>query len=733
MNRWATFCYRRRRAVVLAWIFLLAATSIGAQKWGGELSNDFSVPGTESQRAFDLLEERFPAQAGDTITIVYRADRGVTDNAVRSDIEELLASLGTMDHVSAVQSPYAPQATSISPDGQVAFATLQLDVKGPEVPRELVEEMRRRADAAEQKGLRIELGGNSVRFAEQEEPGEREALGLVAAIVILLLTFGSVIAMGLPILTALFGLGIGLSLVTLLANVSDVPTFSGALATMIGLGVGIDYALFVVTRYRHGLDAGFDPAEAVAVALDTSGRAVIFAGLTVVISLGGMFFVGIPFVGGLATGAMVAVLLVMLASITLLPALLGFVGRTIERWKVPGLHRRASSASTGFWVRWSRFIQAHPWTAALSALMVLVILALPVFSMRLAMGGAATDPSSLTSRRAYDLLAEGFGEGTNGPLILAARLSSLDDLETFEKLGKTLSQTRGVAAVTPPVPNPERDAAVMQVIPVAGPESKTTEDLIHRLRSEVIPAATRSGPEVAVGGVTALFVDMSEVLTDRLPVFMAAIIGFSFLLLAAVFRSLLVPLKAAVMNVLSIGASYGVVVAVFQWGWLKDLVGLDAIGPIESFLPMILFAILFGLSMDYEVFLLSRIREEYLRTGDNARSVGDGLAATARVITAAAAIMVTLFLSFVLGDDRIIKMAGLGLATAVFIDATVVRVVLVPATMELLGDANWWLPNWLDRLLPRIGVEGERAASLEVLEHEVVEITHEGAGGEPSP
>jgi RND superfamily putative drug exporter len=489
-----------------------------------------------------------------------------------------------------------------------------------------------------------------------------------------------------------------------------VPTFGSELAAMIGIGVGIDYALFIVTRYRQGLHDGKEPEDAIVAALSTSGRAVLFAGCTVVISLVGMFLLGVAFVVGLALGAIAAVVLVMASALTLLPALLGFTGHAIDRFHLPHLLRKGEAATGehGFWWRWSRLIQRRPWLAGALSLILLVVLALPLFSMHLAFTDAGNDPSGQMTRKAYDLLAEGFGPGVNGPLVIA--ISGQGQLGTSvpDQLRATLQHTPGVAFAVPPSYNPAHDAAVLIVIPTTSPQDLRTQSLVHRLRSTVIPPIVHgSGVSALVGGETAAAVDSSHDLSHRLPYVIGGVVILSFLLLMAVFRSVAVPIKAAVMNLLSVGAAYGVIVAVFQWGWLGSVVGIGKTAPIDPWVPLMLFTILFGLSMDYEVFLLSRVREEWRRTGDNATAVADGLATTGRVITAAAAIMVCVFGSFVLGDVRVLKLFGLGLATAVFVDATLVRMVLVPSTMELLGNVNWWFPHWLDRVVPTLSVEVE--------------------------
>lgn len=531
--------------------------------------------------------------------------------------------------------------------------------------------------------------------------------------------------MGLPLITALFSLGVALSILDLLANVMELSDFGPRLATLVGLGVGIDYALFIITRFRAALHEGLDVDDAVGRAMDTSGRAVVFAGLTVVISLSGMLLMRVPIVQALAIGVGVAVVVVLAATLTLVPATLGLVGHRIDSWRVPGLHRDESAHRTSGWFRWSRMVQRHPWPFALVGTLLLVALTIPVFSMRLGSADAGSDPTTKTSRRAYDLLAEGFGPGFNGPFLVAAELPAGGDLTSLETTMEAIAAEPGVAAVSAITVSPAGDTAIASVFPQTSPQDEATRDLLGRLRSEVIPGADTTGLEIHLGGVTAVFEDLGATLAERLPVFIAAVIGLSFLLLMVVFRSIVIPIKAAIMNLLSIGAAYGVMVAIFQWGWGKDLIGLDATGPIQSFIPMLLFAVLFGLSMDYEVFLLSRIREEYVRSGDNTTAVADGLAATARVITAAAAIMVAVFGSAALADDRTTKLFGIGLASAIFFDATLVRSLLVPATMELMGKANWWYPSWLDRITPQINIEGtvqrdQVDAVVEVAEQELV-------------
>jgi RND superfamily putative drug exporter len=525
------------------------------------------------------------------------------------------------------------------------------------------------------------------------------------------------VAVLIPIMIALFGIGIGIALVFVFANFLSVPSFAPQLASMIGIGVGVDYALFIVTRYRQHLHSGDDPERATIAALVTSGRAVLFAGTTVVISLLGILLMGFEFVEGVAIGGAATVLVTMLASVTLLPAVIGFVGRNIDRIRLPWFHHGTDDPQASMWFRWSRILQRRPAVPAVLGLVALLVLAIPVLDLRLGFADAGAGATTRSSRRAYDLLSEGFGPGFNGPLLLAAEVPG-GGIDELTALTQRLEEAEGVAAVSPPIPNEAGDTAIITVYPTTSPQDKRTNALVTRLREDVIPdAMSGTGINVFVGGITASVIDFADVNGQRLPTLILVVIAVSFLLLVVVFRSILVPLKAAVMNLLSIGAAYGVIVAIFQWGWGKNLIGVETTAPIEAWVPMMLFTILFGLSMDYEIFLLSRIREEYVRTRDNGIAVANGLAATARVITAAAAIMVTVFLSFVFGfDERSIKLFGMGLAVAIFVDATLVRMVLVPATMELLGDANWWFPKWLERIVPKVSIEPQATIPVDLPE-----------------
>ncbi len=636
---------------------------------------------------------------------MFEADSGTTlaDPAAATAVDAAVDDVADQPHVGEVGE------LQTSPDDpRIGYVDVQYDRPSEGIREDAFARLEATQEAADATGaVRLELGGDLPSEAVQEEPGGQEIIGILVAVVVLLVAFGSVIAMGLPIGTALVGLATSIGLITLIASFVDVNSISPVLAAMIGLGVGIDYALFIVTRHRENLRAGMTVEEAAGRAIATSGAAVLFAGATVVIAICGLAIAGIPAVTVMGLMAALTVAVMVAIALTLLPALLGFAGHRIDAIRVPGL--RAGTAVPGreaMWHRWGRQVSAHPWRYLVGGVLALGLLAAPAFSMRLGMTDNGASPSSLTTRQAYDLLADGFGPGFNGPLVLAADLgdATVDDLQP---LTEAIAADPGVQTVAPVVPNEDGTAAVLRVIPTTAPQDELTSDLVHHLRQDVIPEATAgTGAEVYVGGQTATFIDMSDKVADRLPWFVGAVIVLSVVLLMMVFRSVAVPLKAAAMNLLSIGAAYGVIVAVFQWGWLKGLVGVEETVPIVSFMPMMLFAILFGLSMDYEVFLLTRVREEYLHRRDNTTAVIEGISATARVITSAALIMISVFAAFVLGDDPMIKMFGLGLATAVLIDATIVRVVLVPATMRLLGDWNWWLPGWLDRLLPNLDVEG---------------------------
>jgi putative drug exporter of the RND superfamily len=709
LGRLGGWCYDHRRLVLLGWVLAVVAV-IGLAQWSGSrLDNNFALGSSPSEQAENLLASRFPAQEGDSADVVLRSSTRLDNPAATMTIGRLARSLRPLADVSGVRSPLSPGAShQLSADGRIGFIVVQFDAPAADLPASAVRAVIDTARGFARPGLQVSVGGAPIETVVSAAPGSSEGIGLAAAIAVMLLAFGSVVAMGLPILTALVGVGMGFAVLEALSHLVTVPTFGPDVMVMIGLGVGIDYALFIVTRYRQELAEGRPARDATIVALSTAGRAVLFAGCTVVIALFGLFVVGLPFMDGLAVATIVAVALVLAASLTLLPAMLAFAGPAIDRLHIPGLLARPSATTArGFWYRWSRTVQHRPWICAAAALAVLVILAIPLFSMRLAFSDAGNDPVSLTTRQSYDLLAEGFGPGFNGPLVVAADLRGPHAAAAIGALDTRLRQSPGVASAARPVLNAARDAAVIIVYPTTAPQAAQTAALVHRLRDQVIPQVTGgTGVTAFVGGETAAGVDTSTYLAARLPWVIGLVVVLAFLLLVAVFRSLVIPLKAAAMNLLSMGAAYGVIVAVYQWGWLSSLFGVARTGPIDPWIPLMIFTIVFGLSMDYEVFLLSRMREAWRRSGDNSSAVADGLASSGRVITAAAAIMVCVFGSFVVNDPlRILDVFGLGLAVAILVDATVVRMVLVPAVMQLLGSANWWLPRWIGRAIPSLGLE----------------------------
>ena len=706
LERWARLAHRRRGRVILVWAVALVALIVSLNVFGGSYSTSFKLPGSEAQAAQDLLAAKFPAQSGDTSDLVFQADAGIADPSIHQRIDALIAQIKTLPGVVGVDSPY-DQPGNIAPSGTIARTTVRWNETGKQLPTAEVVAFIKTADAAAGNGLTVEVGGRSVANTEHSSFSS-EAVGLLAAVFILLVAFGSVVAMGLPIGAALFGLGSAFPILGLAANFTPLPDFAPQFAAMIGIGVGIDYSLLVVTRFREGLHTGKSVEESVVTAVLTSGRAVIFAGVVVAIAFLGLFAMGLPFVAAMGAAGAIVVGTSVLVALTLMPALLSLAGKRIDSLRVPFLHSTEGVDVKSGWYRLSRAIQRRPLFYLIPAAVALLLMAVPVLSMHLGFSDNGNNPTSTHSRRAYDLLKEGFGPGFNGPLTIVADVSQggADRLDAVEQAVKN---TPGIVQVSAARFNAAKDTAVFTAIPATSQQDSATADVVNNLRSNVLPEAMgNSGGRLLVTGQTAASVDIGNRIAERLPFLFGGVIGLSFLLLMAVFRSVLVALKAAVMNLLSIGASYGVLVAIFQWGWGAKFIGIEK-GPVETFLPMMLFAILFGLSMDYEVFLISRVREEYLRTKSNSTAVSNGLAATARVITAAAAIMVTVFISFVFGDQRVIKEFGVGLATAIFVDATVVRLFLVPATMALLGDANWWLPRWLDRILPHINVEGPRA------------------------
>jgi putative drug exporter of the RND superfamily len=702
LTRLADIAYRRRGRMVLAWI-AAAVVIIGVgSALAGEYEADYDTPGSESEAASNITKERFGGYSGQEIYVVWKAEAGARSPDARQRMNAFFADAERVDHV-AEHTPIR-----VSEDGTIGSTALPLTVPGWEVPKEDGEKLIDAAEANDGDGLQIKLGGDPIYAAQSQS--SPEGIGFLGAAIVLLIAFGSIVAAGLPLAIALIGLGISSGgLIVLLANVIDVPDWTTAVSGLIGIGVGIDYSLLVLTRFRGAMNAGKDRHDAVVEAVTTAGRSVIIAGATVVIAVLGLCLTGLPYMYGVAISASIAVLVVMLAAVTLLPALLSYLGPRVDRLRIPFLGRALKAEKEGRdspAARWSHTVQRRPWAFAIVATAVLLALAAPALGMRLGFPDAGNDPPDTMTRQAYDLNTEGFGPGTNGPLVIAAELPDQGARADIESFANRLRSEPGVAFVPAPRVNSDGDAAIVTVIPTTSPQDQETEDLVNRLRDDIVPETLgAAGITADIGGVTAALEDQSEFMKGRLPLFTAGVVGLSFLLLLVAFRAPLVSLKAAVMNLLSVSAAYGVMTLVAKGGTVGNLVGIDHEVPVAPFMPVMMFAILFGLSMDYEVFLVSRIREEYLKDGDTRRAVADGLAKTARVITAAAAIMVVVFLAFLAAPDVFLKLFGIGLATAIFLDATIVRMVLVPAVMQLLGDRNWWIPNWLERILPRLDVE----------------------------
>ena len=764
LGQWS---FRNWPKVLGLWVAAIVIVIGSSGVIGGAFDSSFEIPESESRDGFEALDAHFGGQgSGQPGSIVFRTERGVGDGEVMAVMESLFDFTRGLDDRLLVVSPYEespkPQIAPAGPEaGNIAFADITVSIDIDQVlGGEYGAKIRAEADRLlEENGLvgevQVEVGG---AILGGFEPPETEAIGLAFAVIVLILAFGSVLAMGLPIGVAVAGVGTGIGIITLLTRVILIPDFAVQIGAMIGLGVGIDYALFIVTRYRNSLAAGHSKVDSVGIAMDTAGRSVVFAGITVVVSLLGMLLIGLPFISGLGIGAAATVAVTMIASITLLPALLGLVGDRVETSRVRGLvaaglvsaaffslgigflqvaaafvvgaivvvlfgtgipllmrkipHRPEKPIRETVAYRWSRVIQSHPWLALSFGTVLLLVLAAPVLGLRLGFSDEGNFPEDTTTRKAYDLIVDGFGPGVNGPLLITVVPDDPQAAAGVPALFGAIEATPGVAGAAlipnnPADPNAS-DAYLIQVIPTTSPQDEATDALVTGLRDDVIPTLDE-GLAVSVTGAVPANIDFTSYLGARILLFFGVVLALSFLLLMSVFRSVVVPIKAVIMNVLSIAASYGVVVAIFQWGWLGGLFGVAG-APIEPFIPMMLFAIVFGLSMDYEVFLLSRVKEEYERTGDAQESVADGLAATARVITAAAAIMIVVFGSFMFEDNRIIKLFGLGLAMAVFLDASLVRLLLVPATMELLGTRNWWLPKWLDRIIPQMNIEGTSVA-----------------------
>lgn len=702
MQAFARWSVRHRWWVIGAWMVLVAGLMVLSQVAGGAVyKNSFGFSGRDSQDARMVLEKEFPRAAGDSDQIVFRTETGsVTDAAVQDRMRSMFAELERLSHVVTVTDPYASNGQAISKDGKTAFATVTYDAKANDLPEEAITAVISTAQTARTSTVQVEMGGPAVQQTESGGPGLATGVGLVVAALVLLVLFGSVTAMLMPILTALVAIAAGISVNALISHVVDINTATEAIALMIALGVGVDYSLFVVSRFRGLLAEGRDPKEAAAGAVNTAGRAVLFAGALVVLALLGMLLLGVGITNGIAITSAVEVAFTMAAALTLLPAVLSLLGRRIDSLRVPGRRPAGATTPSPRLERWTNFLQRRRWPLALAMILVLGVLTLPVITMRLGSSDASANPPETTSHKAYTLLADGFGPGFNGPLVLAATLPTASDTAVLQRLADAIESDPAVGSVTPPRVSPTGTAAVLQVYPLTSPQSEETTDLVHRLRDTTIPQAT-AGTQVTVhvGGSTATFIDLASLLGSRLLPFIAVVVVIGFLVLLVVFRSVAIPLTAAVMNLLSIGAALGAVIVVFQYGWT----GLSG-GPVHFALPVMMFAIVFGLSTDYQVFLLTRIQEEWNTHHDNTRAVHDGMGRVSGIITGAALIMIAVFCSFLLGGQRFLQEIGFGLAVAVALDAFLIRFILVPATMYILGDRNWLLPRSLT-WLPRVHIE----------------------------
>ncbi|OKI92972.1 hypothetical protein AMK10_24630 [Streptomyces sp. CB02058] len=693
MSGWAQ---RHRWAAIVLWVAVVAAIALGSTAAGSAYQNDFSLPGTDSQAATDLFEEHGSDQAGDSVEIVFKDTAGITSG--KGSIEPMLAEVKQMAGVADVRSPFA-DASAVSKDGTIARASVTLDGKTEDVPKEDVAKIIDTAQSIATEHLQVEVGGEAARNAEDKAGPTAELAGIVAALVILVLLFGSLLAASLPLVTALFAVGGSIGLIALASHVFTVADFTPPILMLVGLGVGVDYALLIFYRYRHELLAGAEPSEAARKALDSAGRTVFFAGCTVIVALLGLVALGLGSLQGIALAVAITVLITMAASLVLLPALLALSGTRIQRHVLKQQAKATGKGRTegNGWRAMARAVQRRPIPTLLVGVIALLALSAPALGMRLGFADSGNDPEETTSRHAYDLLAEGFGPGFNGPLIVLVK----GDQQAGETVQAQLATTDGVAEAGPAMRSEDGALSTVIVYPTTSPQAEETVDLVHRLRDDVVPPLEHTtGAHVLVGGATAASQDVSETLADRLPLFVAVVVGLSSLLLLLVFRSIWIPVKAAVLNLLSISAALGVITLVFQHGWF----GAQP-GPVEAFIPALIFAIVFGLSMDYEVFLISRIHEEWTRTKDPSKSVREGLASTGKVITAAAAIMMFVFGAFVLSDDRMLQQFGLGLAVAILLDAVVIRCLIVPAVMQMLGERAWWLPAPLARKLPKVSIE----------------------------
>jgi len=709
MKSLGRFAFQKKYYVIGFWLIALFGITAIAQSVGSNFSDSFSLPGTESSKALALLGKAFPRQAGDTETIVFHVKTGtVNDAAVKSAMQSVFVKVAGITSVGVVKSPYdQANVLQISHDQQTAYAPVVFTVSERLLKSKDVKALVNLGKAATTANLEVEFGGQAVGQLNAPKGSPGEIIGIIAAGVILFISFGSFFAMLLPLGVALLALGTASGIVTLLTHAIGIASFAPILGSLIGLGVGVDYALFIVSRYRREISRGVDPIDAAAKSIDTSGRAVLFAGATVCIALLGLFVLRLSFLNGVAIAASTTVLVTMAASLTLLPALFGVMKRRVHSRR----SRKSIDSGTlqdheqSMWARWSRAVARAPKVLTLLAIAIIVLLSIPFFSLHLGSSDQGNNPKGTTTRSAYDLLASGFGAGTNGPLQVIAEIKSPADKTALQKVASALASAPGVVEISPVITSPDGTVALLQVIPTTGPQDTKTSNLIKLLRSSLIPnALAGSTTPIFVGGTTAIFDDFATVISGKLPLFIGVIILLGCLLLLLAFRSLVIPLTAGLMNLFAAGASFGIVVAMFQWGWGQKLLNIGS-GPIEAFLPVIMLAILFGLSMDYQVFLVSRMHEEWLHTKENGRAIIVGQTETGRIITSAALIMITVFASFVFGGEKVIKEFGIGLASAVFIDAFVLRTVLVPALMHLFGNSNWWIPGWLDKSLPHLSVD----------------------------
>jgi RND superfamily putative drug exporter len=749
MRSLARWCVTHRRLVVLIWAVVLVLSLGIVKSVGTAYSNSFNLPNTESTDAIKLLQQSAPKDSGDTEQVVFATSGGqkVTDPSVKAQVATLITKLEALPHVAPIVSPYSPaSANDISKDGTVAFMSVTLNQQFNQLTQSEGQRFVNTATSLDNHNFKVAVTGQLAEASERQSFGGT-GLGVLLALVVLLLVFGSFFAAILPIVSALFALGTAIGIIGTLSHGLKMPEFAPILVLLIGLGVGVDYALFIVTRHRQGLVAGQPIEESIINAVNTSGRAVLFAGIIVCIALLGMFALGVSFLYGLAVAAAIGVAFTMIAALTLLPALLGFIGVKVMSGKqkrnlAENGPRIVGADNKGFWPKWADTIQRRPAVPAIIALLIIVAVALPFFSMRLGSTDQGSDPAGSTTRVAYDLLAKGFGAGFNGPLQLVAKVDTPAQKAAVEKVYDDVKHQPGVASVTPvAIIGTDSNVALIVVYPTTAPQDGATTNLVVHLRNDVIPAAVgSSGVKVLVGGDTAIFIDFAHVLSAKLPLFIGLVVILSFILLSIVLRSLVIPLTAAIMNLLSIGAAFGILVFVYQWGHLGKIIGIDRAGPIESFIPVMLFAIVFGLSMDYQVFLVTRMHEEFLKSGDNRIAVRNGLAATGKTISAAALIMILVFGSFVLGGEVVIKEFGLGLAGGILIDAVFIRMAVVPSVMMILGKVNWWFPASFDRLLPKINFEradvvdaGRLGAQVPPPPNGALAARGAGAGGTAAP